>query len=411
MKKLLGKHAAPTLSRRSLVSGMLAGGAVIAVPALLRRADAATAPIRIGVPLTLTGTYAVLGAQITRTCNLFKKILAEKGGPSVEFLYEDTQGNPANCVRKAQELVERHGIKLIMGVPVSSEARAILPKLAEWGALFLSHGNGDGKLTTAELLVPNFFRANTSAPMGARTLALYLKDSEHKSFFALGSDYAWGQSSVAAFEKQLERIGRKLDGKVFTPTGNKDYSTYITQIVQSGAKALYVALQGDEARAFYSQAAQYGLPKRVQLMTEIVAQEDIKTLGRNAAGLIGSSRYAYTYDIPENQAFVKRFTKEYGEFPDWTDGEMYQALEILFAGIKKAGSTDTKALIRALEGLKITSVKGPVVMRECDHQGVNQGFMVRVVETPDRKTAMPQIVRIYPGELVTPDCKTDTYSN
>ncbi len=52
----------------------------------------------------------------------------------------------------------------------------MLPKLEEWNAVFLSHGNGDGRLT-AELFVPRFFRANTSAPMGARALALYLKDA------------------------------------------------------------------------------------------------------------------------------------------------------------------------------------------------------------------------------------------
>src|SRR6266702_784010 len=105
----------------------------------------------------------------------------------VKIEYRDTQGHPADCVRKCQELVERDGIHLITGVIVSSEARAIMPKLAEWKAFFISHGNGDGLLTTKEFLVPNFFRANTSAPMGARTLALYLKDAPEKNFVALGS--------------------------------------------------------------------------------------------------------------------------------------------------------------------------------------------------------------------------------
>ena len=52
-----------------------------------------------------------------------------------------------------------------------------------------------------------------------------------------------------------------------------------------------------EARAFYSQAAQYGLAQRVQFFTEIVAQADIKVLGKDSLGLVGSSRYPVTYDI------------------------------------------------------------------------------------------------------------------
>src|SRR5207248_8990843 len=62
------------------------------------------------------------------------------------------------------------------------------------------------------------------------------------------------------------------------------------------SEGCYVALQGDEARAFYSQAQQYKLPQRVQFYTEIVAQADIKVLGKDAIGLMGSSRYPITYE-------------------------------------------------------------------------------------------------------------------
>ena len=232
-----------------------------------------------------------------------------------------------------------------------------MPKLAEWKAFFISHGNGDGPLTTKQFLVPNFFRANTSAPMGARALALYLKDVPQKNFIALGSDYAWGHSSVQAFEEQIKAVGKNLVDKVFAPVANKDYSTYITKILQSGAQGCYVALQGDEARAFYSQATQYELTKRIQLFTEIVAQSDIRTLGKDAIGLVGGSRYAFTYDIPENKKFADAFMAEYKEIPDWTDGEMYQALQILFAAIEKADSIEADKLVPAMENLEVTSVK------------------------------------------------------
>ena len=243
-----------------------------------------------------------------RTCRLVKKMTDAKGGVigrPIEFLFQDTQGDPAMCVRKSQELVERDNCRILTGVIVSSEAAAMLPKLEEWNAVFLSHGNGDGRLT-AELFVPRFFRANTSAPMGARTLALYLKDAPEKKFIAIASDAAWGRSSNAAFEEQIKAVGKDLVDKIYAPVANKDYSTYITKILQSGAQGCYVALQGDEARAFYSQAAQYGLAQRVQFFTEIVAQADIKVLGKDSLGLVGSSRYPVTYDIPENRAFLVR---------------------------------------------------------------------------------------------------------
>jgi branched-chain amino acid transport system substrate-binding protein len=400
-------------TRRRVLKGALAAGAAFAAPAYLTRATAAT-PIKIGIPTVITGGYAILGQQTMRTCKLVKKLTdAKKGvlGRPVEFLYQDTQGDPANCVRKCQEFVERDDCRIFSGVIVSSEAAAIMPKLEQWNAFFISHGNGDGRLT-AELLVPRFFRANTSAPMGARSVALFLKDAPQKKFVTVASDYSWGQSSVKAFEEQIGKIGKELVDKVFTPVANKDYSTYITRVLQSKADGCYIALQGDEARAFYSQATQYGLSQRVQFFTEIVAQSDIKVLGKDSIGLIGSSRYPFTYDIPQNKEFVAAFMQEYkNEIPDWTDGEIYQALMILFAAIEKADSTEPLKIVAAMEDLDVTSVKGPVLMRKCDHQGETQGFVVKVAQNAKYSEPIPEIVKIYPRELATPDCRSSSFSN
>lgn len=400
-------------SRRTVLRGALAASAVMAAPAYLTKATAAT-PIKIGIPTVITGGYAVLGKHVMETCKLVKKMTDAKGGVlgrPIEFLYQDTQGEPANCVRKAQEMVERDDCRIIAGVIVSSEAAAIMPKLEEWNAFFISHGNGDGRLT-AELLVPRFFRANTSAPMGARAVVLYLRDVPAKKFVAIGSDYSWGHSSIGAFAEQIKKINKELVDQIFAPVANKDYSTYITKILQSGAQGCYVALQGDESRAFYSQATQYGLTERVQLYTEIVAQADIEVLGKDAIGLIGGSRYPFTYDIPQNKEFVEAFQAEYkNEIPDWTHGEMYQALQILFAAMQKADSVEPLKLVAAMEDLEVTSVKGAVLMRKCDHQGENQGFVVKVAKSDKYREPVPEIVKIYPREQITPDCKSTSYSN
>ena len=400
-----------SVTRRSVLKTAAAATAFATAPAYLHRATAAT-PIKIGIPTVITGGYALLGSQVMRTCRLVKKMIDAKGGligQPIEFLYQDTQGDPANCVRKCQELVERDKCQILTGVIVSSEAVAMLPKLQEWNAFFISHGNGDGRLT-AELFVPRFFRANTSAPMGARALALYLKDTPQQKFIAIASDAAWGRSSNTAFEEQIKKVGKDLVDKIYAPVGNKDYSPYITKILQSGAQGCYVALQGDEARAFYSQATQYRLSERVQFFTEIVAQADIKVLGKDAIGLMGSSRYPIGYDIPQNKAFVEAFRAEYKtDLPDWTDGEMYQALMILFAAIEKAGSPEPVKIVTAMEDLEVTSVKGPIKMRKCDHQGENQGFVVKVTASDKFPEPIGEIVKIYPREMTTPDCRSTSY--
>jgi branched-chain amino acid transport system substrate-binding protein len=253
-------HTQQVWTRRSLLQGAVAASAIVAAPAYVRSATAAT-PIKIGIPTVITGGYALLGSHVMRTCRLVKKLTDAKGGvlgQPIEFLFQDTQGDPALCVRKCQELVERDHCGILTGVIVSSEAAAILPKLEEWNAIFLSHGNGDGRLT-AELFVPRFFRANTSAPMGARALALYLKDAPQKTFIAIASDAAWGRSSNATFEEQMKKVGKELVDKIYAPVANKDYSPYITKILQSGAEGCYI-----------TQVAPYRIPRDGGVSIELI---------------------------------------------------------------------------------------------------------------------------------------------
>ena len=190
------------VSRRRVLKGAASVSmATLAAPMAGRRAFAA-APIKIGMPLALTGPLASVGSQQKRGAELFAKLQNAKGGINgspIELLIEDTAGNPANCVRKAQEMVERHNCRLFTGITLSSEALAIVPKLAEWNSIFISSDNGDGRLT-AESFVPNFFRANISGPMGTRAVSLYLRESKLQNFYAIGLDYAWGHNSVQVFE-------------------------------------------------------------------------------------------------------------------------------------------------------------------------------------------------------------------
>ena len=109
-----------------------------------------------------------------------------------------------------------------------------------------------------------------------------------------GLDYAWGHNSVQVFEDEVKKAKKEFIGKVFSPTGTKDYSPYITKIRQSGADAVFLVMPGDDNNAFLSQAKQYRLPEKVQLLTEIVDLASIRAVGDASLGLIGSSRYSFT---------------------------------------------------------------------------------------------------------------------
>ena len=403
-------ESATVLTRRAMLA---ASGAALAMPAIWRRALAAE-PIRVGMPTTLSGPLGEVGQQQKRGAEFFAKVHNGKGGIAgrpIEFLIEDTAGDPATCVRKAQEMVERDKVSLLMGMTLSSEALAVVPKLAQWNAIFVSSDDGDGRLTAASF-VPNFFRANTSGPMDTRTVALWLRHSKLSRFYAIGMDYAWGHNSVNSFENLVKQAKRDFVGKVFSPIGTKDFSSYLLKIRQSGADAVFIVMQGDDYVAFLSQAHEYRLPEKAQLLTSIVDLASTRAVGDAAVGLVGSSRYCFAYDNPANKQFVALWQKAHeNALPDTFEGEQWQACQVLAAGIAKAGSIAPAKLRPALETVAIDSIKGHVAMRACDHQAVQQGFMVTVAKKPGAKTPLPEVIAVYPAAEVTPPCRKQTYSD
>jgi branched-chain amino acid transport system substrate-binding protein len=224
-------------------------------------------------------------------------------------------------------------------------------------------------------------------------------------------DYAWGRNSVQVFESEMKRANKNFIGSVFSPIGTKDFSTYITKIRQSGAEAVYITMAGDDYNAFLAQAAQYRLPEKVQLLSEVVDLTVPRAVGDAALGLISSMRYCFRLDNPKNKEFVALWQKEYDTIPDNNEGEQWQALKMLAAGIEKAGSTETGSLRSALETTAIDDIKGHVGMRKCDHQAVQNGYMVKLAKGEGFSYPVPQIIATYPGEKTTPACNKMTFED
>jgi branched-chain amino acid transport system substrate-binding protein len=170
-------------------------------------------------------------------------------------------------------------------------------------------------------------------------------------------------------------------------------------------------MAGDDYNAFLQQAAQYRLPEKVQLLSEVVDLTVPRAVGDAALGLISSMRYCFRLDNPANKAFVALWQKEYNQPPDNNEGEQWQALQVLAAGVEKAKDTSTDALRSALEDVAIDDIKGHVDIRKCDHQAVQSGYMVKLVKADGFTYPVPQLIATYPGDQITPPCNKSTYAD
>jgi len=67
-------------------------------------------------------------------------------------------------------------------------------------------------------------------------------------------------------------------------------------------------------------------------------------------------------------------------------------------------------VIEAWEGSSYEGLEGPFLMRKCDHQAVQLGFVVEVVKDPKYPHPVPKILATYPGDKVTPKCRTEEFA-
>ncbi len=111
--------------------------------------------------------------------------------------------------------------------------------------------------------------------------------------------------------------------------------------------------------------------------------------------------YPYnSISTPEHQAFIEAYKKKYDDYPRLNSVIGYANVKALAAGITKAGSTDTEALIAAFKGLKFDTPFGPAQFRELDNQST-MGIYVGRLAVENGKGAMPAGEYI-PGEKLQP---------
>ena len=113
------------LDRRTFLTGTAAGTAAAALP-FPAPAIAQAAPFKIGLLTVKTGPLAQGGIQMEQG---IAALLKEKGntfaGRKVELLVADTGGNPAGAKTKAQEVLERDKVNVILGPLAAFELLAI----------------------------------------------------------------------------------------------------------------------------------------------------------------------------------------------------------------------------------------------------------------------------------------------
>src|SRR5690606_6247520 len=108
----------------------------------------------------------------------------------------------------------------------------------------------------------------------------------------------------------------------------------------------------------------------------------------------------YAIDTPEHKKFLDAYQAKFNDYPRLGTIVGYSAIKSLAAGIEKAGSTETDAMIKAFKGLEVETPFGQIMYRPIDHQST-MGAYVGKLAKKDGKGIMVDI-RYVDGADVQP---------
>lgn len=377
-----------SLSRRALIQGA-AGSALLAgvgMPAISR---AQSDVIRIGHLTPLTGflgplgEYAVMGVRLAA-----EEINAAGGvlGRKIELVMEDSV-NPQTASAKAERLIERDKVVMIIGEISSASGLAIGQVANRLKSVFINTGCNSDALRGASCN-PYMFHIEAANSMYVEGVGNYLLREnlvKGKKWYTLTADYAFGHDLARVARGFLQKHGGQLVGDELVPTDATDFSPYLLKIRQARPDVVASNLAGNQITNFIKQYAEYGLPYPVAGFgfDTVVAWG----AGKGNFSGIWPLVWHHLVDTPSSKTYVAAFSKKYGKLPDNQSWGDYNSLKIVAQSMNETKSADPQNLAQHLrKGAKFNVGKArEAYFRAYDNQMIMEMYAVRAKEASKMK--------------------------
>jgi branched-chain amino acid transport system substrate-binding protein len=366
------------LKRRKLLKAGAALGtaAGLGFPGLLR---AQTKEIVILGLWDQTGAFADVGPLNDRGMRL---ALEERGmkvlGKPIKYITRDGATQAGVSTRRAEEAIDE-GARFMIGPWSSGVALAVSEVAKRRKVLHLFSGGTEdisgarchrysfqwaaSPYTAAKTVVDNFMKANPKA----------------KRWHLLVADYAFGWS----VEKYIKEVGKdhglEFVGADRHPLGEREFSNYVQKAAANRPDVVAMVNFGGDAVAAAREIFNFGLTPKIPLIMSWSSgvEELIQLAPEIRQNLWVGTNFYYTADTPAAKAFVKSYQAKFNIPPGYAPSAAYSMTRLLLAGFDKAKSDDVPAVIKALEGIQINDIVGPMRVDPATHQTLRPYFFLR----------------------------------
>ena len=333
--------------------------------------------IKIGgmAPLSSPGSYQqgpelVLGLEwAVEDVNAAGGVL----GKQVELIVEDTQGRPPTGATVVEKLITKDKVVAAAGEYHSSVCKAEIEVFHQHGIPFVIGSCWSDSLTAAGY--DEIFRTSVYSSKLAENMVAVMAANGIKKAASLVEDTDYGIGIAENIENAIKKLNVDIDfqyevvektSKDFVPVLLK-YKTQvkpevlIVAVTQPGG--FLILKQAHEIRFAPSKDTLY-LDGTCTAQNDKVFWEAVKDAGKY---VLMSCPYSPSVKLTElGEKIKQRYIDKYDRQPNYLPLQGYDAMISLLTAIKNAGSTDSKAIIKALQSLKIPGTRGDIEFSQED---------------------------------------------
>jgi branched-chain amino acid transport system substrate-binding protein len=370
------------LNRRALIKG--AGTLAAATTLPTGWAIAQAKPLKVGLMLPYSGTFAKLGENITFAIEM---LIAEKGGKlggrEVQIVKLDDESKPENGPQNAERLVKRDNVDVLIGTVHSGVQMGIHKVVSESGTLCIVP-NAGAVAVTRNLCAKNVFRASFTNWQPAYGMGLALGKKGVKKAAWITWDYAAGAESGAGFKEGLEKAGGQVVQTLTLKFPETNFQPLLAQVPGLGVDAVGAFFAGGGAVQFVKEYKAAGI--KVPLCgSGFLTEGVLGPQGDAAEGIETALHYGDGLKNAKNDAFRAAFKAKTQRDADVYAVQGYDSAQLLAIGLDavKGNMEDEKGLYAALRGAKFDSPRGPVLMSKS--QEIIHNIYLRRAEKGENK--------------------------
>jgi len=414
------------MKRRRLLQALAAGTAFYG-PWKVHHAWAQAAqkkPLVIGLTMDASGQFGASGTSERLGAMMAIREFNEKGGVlgrHIEALHIDTETTPATGSRVAERMITRNEVAFLIGGLSSGVANAIGQVAQKYGVVYFNSNSSSPTESGRDCKRVKFVWDGNGTNFAQAIVKNAIKVSGG-NWALLTNDYIWGHNTSKATRELVVKNGGRIVDELMVPQGTRDFSSFMLKLQQMKPQVVAAAVGGDDFRAMRQQVMQTKLDKQFAWVNNQQDWEDVYGLGAEAAfGVFGTTWY-YRFDLPGVKEFVEKYKKTFPGFPIRNPGNTfyngYVATRELLRCVEEAGTTNNLAIIKKLEGRKMTArdrmQHHDAWIDPVTHQVQQTIYMATYNDKPAEPDDIFKVLSsVPPAEIVDPDapkaCKMASY--